>query len=286
MTAVPAGALTETTIGLGQMSVRGGCPELNLTRAEHYVEEAAAAGCRVLVLPECLDLGWTHPSAHHLAQPIPGPHSDRLARAARRAGVYLVAGLVERAGDRIYNSAVLLSDRGDLLAVHRKINELDIAHDLYAIGDRLSVTRTSHGVIGLAICADLFPTSLALGHSLARMGAQLILSPCSWAMDADHDNQAEPYGGLWLTAYSELARLYDLTVAGASNVGWIDAGPWAGKMCIGNSLAVGPGGRELARGPYGVEAEALVSFRAPVRPPVARGTALVSALADRGYSGP
>ncbi|NLT42342.1 MAG: carbon-nitrogen hydrolase family protein [Anaerolineae bacterium] len=278
--------MTELTIGLGQMPVRGGCPNENLAQAVHYVELAAEAGCRVLLLPECLDLGWTHPSARELAQPLPGRHSDQLARAARQQRIYVVAGLVERSGDRCYNSAVLLSDDGELLCVHRKVNELSIAHDLYELGDRLGVVGTSLGSIGLAICADLFPTSLALGHSLARLGAQLILSPCSWAMPADHDNQREPYGALWLAAYSELARLYDLTVAGASNVGWIEAGPWAGRKCIGNSLAVGPGGSELARAPYGVEAAGLVAFTTVLRPPVARGADLAPALAARGYAGP
>ena len=80
------------------------------------------------------------------------------------------------------------------------------------------------------------------------MGAQLILSPSAWAVDADHDNAREPYGKLWLDAYAELARLYDVTVVGVSNVGWLTAGPWAGRKCIGCSLAVGPGGSVLAGG--------------------------------------
>ena len=98
-------------------------------------------------------------------------------------------------------------------------------------------------------CADNSGTSLAIGHVLARMGAQLILSPSAWAVDADHDNDREPYGKLWLDSYSELARLYDLTVIGVSNVGRMTAGPWEGRKVIGRSLALGPGGPVLARGP-------------------------------------
>jgi hypothetical protein len=48
-----------------------------------------------------------------------------------------------------------------------------------------------------------------------------------------------------------------MTVIGVSCVGWLTGGPWKGRKCIGNSLAVGPGGRTLAVGPYGVDAEAL-----------------------------
>jgi len=268
------------------MLVQGGQPEENLARAVSWIDRAASRACDILVLPECLDLGWTHPSARTLAQPIPGAYSDALAHAAAGAGIYVVAGLVERDHSLLYNSAILLSPAGELLAVHRKINELSIAHDLYQIGDHLGVVQTPLGTIGLAICADLFPTSLVLGHALARMGAQMVLSPCCWAMDADHDNQAQPYGGLWLNSYSELARLYDITVAGASNVGWVEAGPWRGKKCIGCSLAVGPDGAVLARAPYGADAEALVTFTVRPRPPIARGTDLAALLRQRGYTGP
>jgi hypothetical protein len=77
-------------------------------------------------------------------------------------------------------------------------------------------------------------------------------------VDADHDNDREPYGRLWRESYAELARLYDVTVLGVSHVGRLTAGPWEGRMVIGCSLAVGPGGVVLARGPYGEHAEAPV----------------------------
>src|SRR5262249_37770375 len=127
-------------------------------------------------------------SARTRAQPIPGRHAERLAQAAREHAVYVAAGLVERAGDRLYNAAVLLGPGGNVLLHHRKINELDIALDLYAVGDRLGVVETELGTLGLAVCADNFGSSLAIAHVLARMGAQLILSPSAWAVDADHDN--------------------------------------------------------------------------------------------------
>jgi len=273
-------------VGMAQIAVEGGRPEANLARAVARVAEAASQGCRLVVLPECLDLGWTHPSARALAQPIPGPHSDLLARAARDGGLFVAAGLVERAGDKLYNAAVLCDPSGQVLLVHRKINELDLAHDLYAIGDRLGVAHTPLGTLGVNICADNFADSLAIAHVLARMGAQVLLSPSAWAVDADHDNAATPYGDLWRKAYQEIARLYDLYVIGVSNVGWLTAGPWKGRKVIGCSLAVGPGGKILAEGPYGEEAEALVMVEVDPRPPIAKGTLVAEALRARGYHGP
>jgi predicted amidohydrolase len=272
-------------LGMAQTLVEGGRPGPKLDRAVAAIGRAADLGCRAVVLPECLDVGWTDPSARDLAQPIPGPHFDRLAETAKGRGVYVTAGLVERSGSRLFNAAVLIGPTGELLLHHRKINELDIALDLYAVGDRLGVAETELGTVGLAICADNFSDSLAIGHVLARMGAQVILSPSAWAVDADHDNERDPYGKLWLDAYAELARLYDVTVVGVSNVGWLTAGPWKGRKCIGCSLAVGPSG-VLARGPYGEAAEAVTVVEVEPRPPVGRGTKVAEALRGRGYSGP
>jgi predicted amidohydrolase len=277
---------SDLRVGMAQILVEGGRPEANLDRASAAIGRAAAEGCRLVVLPECLDLGWTDPSARDLARPIPGPHVERLAGTARAQGMFVAAGLVERAGDRIYNAAVLLGPDGTLRLHHRKINELEIALELYAIGDRVGVAHTDLGTIGLAICADNFRNSQAVGHVLARMGAQLVLSPSAWAVDADHDESCEPYGQLWLDAYSELARLYDLTVIGVSNVGWLTSGPWAGRKAIGCSLAVGPGGAVLARGSYGEDAEALIVVEVQPRPPIGRGTEIAPALERRGYQGP
>lgn len=279
-------ATSELRVGMAQILVVGAEPTANLDRAERFISDAARAGCRLVVLPECLDLGWTDPCARRLAQPIPGNNSQRLAEAAARSGVFVVGGLVERAGDRLYNAAVLIDSSGDILLVHRKINELDIAHDLYAIGDRLAIANTELGTLGVSICADNFPNSLAIGHVLARMGAQLLLSPSAWAVDADHDNSAEPYGERWRSAYRELGRLYELPVVGVSNVGWLTDGPWRGRKAVGCSLATDNRGEIVAQGPYGEAAEALIIVDVPLRQSRVHGTQIADELAARGYTGP
>jgi predicted amidohydrolase len=273
-------------IGLGQLLVEGGKPQDNLARAEAMIGRAADEDCRLVVLPECLDFGWTDPSAREGAQPIPGPHAERLQAAAAGHSIHVVAGLVERDGDRLYNAALLIDPEGTIIWHHRKLNELDIGLELYDVGDRLGVVDTELGTVGVCICADNYWDSRAVGHVLCRMGAQLILSPSAWAVVPDHDEQRDPYGDDWLPSYTELARLYDVAVIGVSNVGMMTGGPWAGRPCIGKSLAVGPGGDVLAWGPYGVDAEALVTVDVPVSAPVARGTAFADELRRRGYSGP
>ena len=269
-----------------QMLVEAGDVAANLARAEARIAEAAEAGCQIAVLPECLDFGWTFPGARSGAEPIPGRSSDTIVAAAVRAGIHVVAGMVERAGDRLYNSAILVSPDGQILWKHRKINELAVAHDLYSTGGLLGVVETGLGVIGVNICADNFPRSLALAHAQARMGCQILLSPCAWAVDGDHDNAAQPYGSLWINSYREIARLYHISVVGVSNVGWLTDGPWKGRKCIGCSLAVGPDGTILAQGPYGESAEILLTVEVPLGRPAARGTELAGYLESKGYTGP
>jgi predicted amidohydrolase len=272
-------------VAMGQLLVKAGQPQANLDRAVEMIGQAAQAGADLIVLPECLDIGWTDQRARTLAQPIPGAHVERLAAAARQHGLYVAAGVVERAGDRLYNTAVLLDADGQQVLLHRKINELDIAMDLYTIGDRLGVVHTPFGVIGMDICADNIPDSLAIGHVLARMGAQILVAPSAWAVPPDHDQAADPYGALWLNAYQQLSRLYDLPIIGVSGVGRLENGPWAGWKMIGCSLAVGADGAVIAQLPYGEDAENLTVIEIALRQPIASGTALLDDLRRRGYRG-
>jgi predicted amidohydrolase len=246
-------------LALVQMRVEGGAKAANLARAEAFIAEAARAGAGMVLLPETLNLGWTHSSARMEADEIPdGESCARLRQAAKRHGVFVCAGLVERAGDLCFNSAVLLDHHGKLLLHHRKLNELDIAHDLYARGDRLGVTHTSLGTLGLMICADAFAPGQVVSRTLGLMGATVIVSPCAWAVPAEHDDTREPYGKVWLDNYGPVARDFGVWIAGCSNVGPINDGPWRGRKCIGCSLVIGPDGGTVLRGPYGVAAETIL----------------------------
>lgn len=246
-------------LALVQMRVEGGAKEANLSRAERFIAQAAGDGAQIVLLPEALDLGWTHRSARTAAGEIPhGEACARLCAAAKRHAVHVCAGLIERAGEARFNAAVLIDPRGEVLLRHRKINELDIAHDLYAVGDRLGVAHTALGPLGLMICADAFASGQVVSRTLGLMGAKLILSPCAWATPGDHDNMREPYGQLWLDHYGPVARDFRLWIAGCSNVGWINDGPWNGRKCIGCSLVMGPDGKPALRGPYGVDAETVL----------------------------
>ena len=246
-------------IGMAQMLVVPGALEENLSRAVAMIDAAAREKCAIVVLPECLDLGWASATAVQLAQEIPGPTANRLCEAAASAGVMVVAGLTERDGGRLFNSAIVVGTGGAILGKHRKINELDFARKVYDAGTSLHVVATDQGVIGVNICADNAFSSLALGRAQAAMGAQILLSPCAWAVPPDFDNTVRPYGDEWVIAYGALARETGMPVVGVSNVGPVVGGEWDGWRCIGASLAVGSDGEVVAQAPFSDQDEALVT---------------------------
>jgi predicted amidohydrolase len=269
-------------LALAQMLVEGGRKEANVRRALDRVRHAASKGARVIVLPEALTVGWTHASSRSEAEPIPdGPSCEALRRAARECGMHVCAGLVEEAGGAIFNAAVLIDPNGEVILHHRKLNELEIAHDCYAQGDRLAVAQTTLGTIGVMICADAFARGQIVSRVLALMGAQIILSPCAWAVPATHDNATEPYGQLWLDNYCPVARDFGLWIAGASNVGWITEGPWKGRKCIGCSLVIDPDGHPALQGPCGDDADTILYVDVDLRPRPARGDGWERFLASR-----
>ncbi len=242
-----------------QMSVKGGEKSTNLKHAVELISEASENGAEVVLLPECLDLGWTHPSALEMAEPIPdGTFCTALSQTAQENQVYVCAGLTEQDGNQVYNAAVVINPKGKVILKHRKLNELDIGHDYYAQGDRLNVAETEFGRVGLMICADGFANGQVLARSLCYMGADVILSPCAWARPADHDNEKDPYGAVWRDCYIPVAKEFSTAIFGASCVGWITDGPWKGRKCVGSSLAIDSDGTELLQGPYGPEAECIL----------------------------
>jgi len=261
-----------------QMEVRGGERAWNIGHAVELIAEAASGGAQVALLPECMDLGWTHPSSLSLASEIPDGEVCRALRdGAREHSIYVCSGLTEKSGERVFNSALLIDPRGQVLSVHRKLNELDIGHAFYAQGDRLNVAATEYGSFGLMICADGFSKDRVLPRSLGYMGADIILSPSAWAVAGDHDNTKEPYGREWRQVYTAVAREFSLAIFGVSNVGAMVAGPWQGMKCIGCSLAIDASGEEILQGPYGTDAECILYVDVHPVPRPTRGTGWAAA---------
>ncbi len=267
---------------MGQLLVEGGEPLRNLERAARMIGEAAQQGCELILLPETLDFAWTHPSALTEAQPIPGPFSDLLCEQASKHKIYVCAGLTERLNGRNYNAAILINPEGEIIVKYHKINLLGVELPFYAVGQTLNVVDTPLGKIGVNICADNYLDGLSIGHTLARMGAEFIISPSSWTVDYSLTEEDDPYREKWVNPFSILARLYNVVVVGTTSVGYIVGGPYEGKKSVGCSLAVDASGVR-AQGTFNEFAGDLVvaDLPRPIRPE--QGTAIGEMLQRKGY---
>jgi predicted amidohydrolase len=275
-------ALKRMKIGMGQLLVEGGEPKRNLERARTLIAEAAAKDCEIILLPECLDLAWTHPSAKDEAQPIPGIYSNILCEEARKHNIYICAGLTEKLDGNVYNSAIFIDPQGNILTKYHKINLLVVEQEFYQVGKTLNVLDTPFGLVGINICADNYIDGIHIGHTLARMGAQIILSPSSWTVDYSKTENDDPYGEKWLKPYKILADLYNLVILGTTSVGVIVGGPYEGKKMIGCSLAVGPDGI-LAQGQFKEFTGQLIVAEFDVPDRKEKGTAISDRLQKKGY---
>ena len=270
-------------LGLGQILIEGGEPIRNLKRAIKVIKEAKSENCDIILLPECLDLGWTHPSAKKEAETIPGKWSDLISNIANEMNIWVCAGLTEKKENKIYNAAVLFDNSKNIVLKYRKINILSDALSFYNIGNRLNVVDTPFGKIGVNICSDNYIDSLHIGHALARMGAEIILSPSSWTVDYDTIvGKKNSYGEKWIEPYSILAKLYNLVVCATTSVGTIVGGPFEGRKMMGGSLVVNKSG-VLLEGEYNEYAGSLSTINIDLYDKITKGTQIGESLKSKGY---
>ena len=230
--------------GVAQTAPRLGEPARNLETCLAALEEAAAAGCRLLVLPECATSGYmfaTEEEAARCAETVPGPSVEALEGACARLGLHCVVGLLERDGDRLHNTAVLVGPEG-LVGRYRKTHLPFLGVDRFvAPGDEPPATfDTPLGRIGIEICYDLrFPE---LTRALALGGAEIVVHPTNWP------TAVKPLADFLTRARAAENRVFLMT---ANRVGRERA-----TRFFGRSQIVAPDGARLVEA--GEEAEELV----------------------------
>jgi len=219
--------------------------EGNFRRVAYAVEEAARQGAAVACFPESVILGWINPEAHQLAEPIPGPMTQRLAELARKHQLMICIGMDEKDGDKLYDSAVLIGADGKLLAKHRKMNNLHHAKLMeppYADGkpEDITVVDTPIGRVGLLICADTFEVEFL--EKVAGQRPDLLLVPYGWAADKE---QWPGHGKELEKVVCRAAKVVGCPVVGTDCVGMISRGPWKGKTYGGLSVVADRDGNVL-----------------------------------------
>jgi len=211
----------------------------NFVRIENAIREAKDAGADIACFPETAILGWINPDAHKRAYQIPGEDSDKLCKLAKDYDLYLCIGLAEKEGRRLYDSVILIDNKGNILLKHRKINLLmELMNPPYTPGENIDVVETKFGIIGLLICADTHDSEIL--KQMATLKPDLLLIPYGYAAAEDewpgHGKELEK-------VVVNTAKKTGAFVMGTNLVGEITNGPWKGRIYGGQSLAADRTGR-------------------------------------------
>jgi N-carbamoylputrescine amidase len=219
--------------------------DANVERGLAALEAAARDGADLVVFPE-LAFEWFHPQRPagsnplDLAEPVPGPTTERFQRAARSLGVAVVLNLYERDGNRAYDCSPVIDADGTLLGRTRMVHITDYPcfHEqgYYTPGDTgAPVYRTKAGHVGVAICYDRhFPEYM---RALALAGADVVVVPQAGAV-------GEWPEGLYEAEMRVAAFQNGYFVALCNRVGEEDCLTFAGE-----SFVCDPEGRVIARAP-------------------------------------
>jgi predicted amidohydrolase len=225
-------------VGVAQWLSAPGEPKQNLAVALGMIDDAAARGVELLVLPELWSCGYDPSTladdARRDAEPRDGPRAARLAEGARRHGVFVAGSQPELGEDgSVYDTMLVFNPHGDLAAWHRKAHLYGPAHEhaVFAPGDRVTTfDDPALGRVGLVVGFEAdFPE---VARSLALRGARLVLAACACEVEG-------------APAWDLLHPAYAL----ANSQWWLEAnqaGTHAASTLLGTSRIIAPTGTVVA----------------------------------------
>jgi N-carbamoylputrescine amidase len=222
--------MTETRkykIAAVQMSM-GADPEANFAAAIRHVREAARMGANIVCLPELFRTQYfcqrEDLRLFDLAEPVPGPSTEKLGAVAREAGVAIVASLFERRAPGLYhNTAVTLGPDGTIISVYRKMHIPDdpLYYEKYyfAPGDLgFKAVDAAFGRVGTLVCWDQwYPEGARL---TALQGAEVLFFPTAIGW---HPAEKDEFGAAQYDAWRTIQRSHAIAngvyVAAVNRVG-------------------------------------------------------------------
>jgi len=216
-------------------------PDAGLAAVADAAARAAVAGARLLVTPEMSLTGYAIGADRvaALAEPVPGPLTDRVAAIAAEHGLAIAVGLPVRTPAGVANTVVVVDSDGSLLAGYAKAHLYgDVDRDAFVPGDVGVVQFRLDGVVvGLLVCYDVeFPEAVR-AHALA--GTELLVVPTG-LMD--------PYGHVGTVLVPARAYESQVFVAYTNRTGAEGEFVYCGASCV-----IAPDGTELARAGRGEE---------------------------------
>lgn len=256
-------------VGLAQLRMSED-PEANLARAVEAIRKAADQRTQVVCLPELFRSRYFCQSEDvanfDLAESVPGPTTDVLARVAAELDVVIIASLFERRAAGLYhNTAAVIDGARGVVGRYRKMHVPDdprYYEKFYFTPGDLGFRSfpTAAGRLGVLICWDQwFPEAARL---TAMTGAEILFYPTAIGW---HPEEQDAFGKVQLEAWETIQRAHAIAngcfVVAVNRTGFEpDAVGDGGIRFWGQSLAVGPDGRVMERAPVDEECVIVVSL--------------------------
>jgi len=203
----------------------------NVEKAAGYVDQAAKEGARLIVLPELANSGYvfeTRDEAFELSETIgEGEASKTFMTLCRDHGCWIVTGLNERYGDKLFNSSVMFGPDGHV-GTFRKVHLWNEENLFFEPGDLgFPVWHTPLGRIATNICYDIwFPESFRL---IALQGADIVCVPTNWVPIPGQDPNREAMANILCMAAAHANSVF---VAAADRIGTERGQPFIGQSLI------------------------------------------------------
>jgi N-carbamoylputrescine amidase len=243
-------------VALVQMRCSSNMAE-NMEQTVRRIREAANQHADIVCLQELFQMPYPCQHEDHrqfdLADPIPGPTTERLSALAKELNLVIVASLFERRAAGLYhNTAAVLEQDGQLLGIYRKMHIPDdpsyYEKFYFAPGDLgFRSFSTSRAHVGVCICWDQWFPEAARITSL--QGAEILFYPTAIGWLAE---DKEPYGQSQWSAWETMLRSHAIAngvfVAAPNRVGTEDRVEFWGA-----SVIIDPSGNILARGSHSHE---------------------------------
>ena len=231
--------------------------EANLAAAERGIRKATAAGAQIICLQELFrSLYFCQVEDHkyfELAEPVPGPTTDKMQELAKELGVVIIPSLFERRAPGIYhNTAAVIDADGSYLGKYRKMHIPDdplyYEKFYFTPGDLgFSAWETKFARIGVCVCWDQwYPEAARL---TALRGAQILFYPTAIGW---HPGEKAEYGrrqhSSWETVQRGHAVANGCYVAVPNRVGHEAPEGGPGIEFWGQSFICDPSGEIIAKG--------------------------------------
>ncbi len=247
-------------VGLVQMRASAS-PEENFHRAEQRIAEAALGGAQIICLQELFRSEYfcreERADLFDLAEPVPGPSTERLGRLARELKVSIVASLFERRAAGLYhNTAAVLNPDGAVAGIYRKMHipedPLYFEKFYFTPGDLgYRAFDTPFARIGVLVCWDQwYPEAARL---TAMQGAEILFYPTAIGW---HPREKEQQGAAQADAWRTIQRGHAIAngvyVAAVNRTGY-EGTPESGLEFWGGSFVADPFGVVVAEASRGDE---------------------------------